>query len=357
MQYSFAIPSDRSRSRDGRQLRVASLALMTGITLAIAQAVPAASEATGFIFAADEHGSTLSRVELPTGVTVTTDIAISPHNVQVTPDNQWVLAVGEPGGHNGHGHGHSHESGQLLIFDVTAFADGPRSSIPVGSHPAHVVTEPDGRLAFVTNAGDDSVSVVDLVAGEVTSTISTGAYPHGLRPSPDGTELYVANVQDGSVSLISVEQRSEIARIPVGETPVQVAFTPDGTRVYVSLRDENRVAVIDTASREVIDTIHVGAKPIQVHASVDGERVYVANEGTRGSPGNTVSVIKVASGEVVQTIEVGQGAHGIAVDTAGFVYVTNIHDDSVSVIEESTFSVAATYPVGQGPNGITWANR
>ena len=313
----------------------------------------------GHIFTADEHGSSISMIDIRNGEVLTVPIPIAPHNVDLTSDRRLLLAVGEPSdGEHGHGGAHGHGGdgeGRLLVFDPLRIEEGPFAEISVGDHPAHVVASRDSRLAFVTNAGDDTISVVDLVRRQVVTTIGTGRYPHGLRLSPDGGELYVANVLDGSVSVIDVEERREVARIPVGQAPVQVGFLPDGGRVYVSLRDENGVAVIDTAKREVVARVEVGHGPIQVHATPDGELIYAANEGSRDNPSDTVSVIEVATGNVVDTIRTGAGAHGVSVSEDGdWVFVTNIVAGTVSVVDRRLGTVAADFPVGRGPNGIAF---
>jgi len=338
---------------------VAATAMISGIALAQAQAAP--WERGAFVYTADEHGSSISAIDLAAGRVTTVPIPIAPHNVQVTVDSRRLLAVGEPAA-NGHGHDHGGDAhganeakGRLLILDTASLGAGPIAEIAVGKHPAHVVTDWRDARAFVTNAGDNTVSVVDLAAGKLIATIATGRYPHGLRMSPDGREVYVANVQDGTVSVIDTGRLAETGRIPVGSTPVQVGFTPDGSRAYVSLRDENRVAVIDTATRSLVGTIEVGRNPIQVHATPDSRSVYVANQGSDAEPADTVSVIDVASGKVVDTIRTGMGAHGVVVSGDGaWVFVTNIVDATVSAIEVATGKVVATFSVGHGPNGITY---
>ena len=336
-------------------LLAASLAL--GSTAGVAGQSPG-----GQVFTADEHGASLTRIQLETGASITQDISISPHNVQVSADGRYLLAVGEPASedhaHGGGGHAHGDDPGELQIFNTGDFAAGSLASIPVGSHPAHVVSDLAGDYAFVTNAGDDTISIVDLEARQVVATVETGHYPHGLRLSPDGGELYVANVLDGSVSVIDVAAREEVARIPVGDAPVQVGFTPNGEQVYVSLRDENRVAVIDTASRSVIDHVAVGRLPIQVHATPDGSLMLVANEGSQAEPDNRISVIDTATRQVVTTHEVGMGAHGVSVDDSSrFAFITNIHDNSLSVIDLVLGEVIANHATGQGPNGVTWVTN
>lgn len=354
--------SPPSSSTHRSQQRRLGWLLAGGLTLAFgtAQADVAPS---GSVVTADEHGASLTHIDLGSGTATRHAIGIAPHNVQLDAAGRYLMAVGEAvsDGHghaHGEGHAHGDAPGKLKLFSPETPSATPLATIEVGSHPAHVVSDREGRFAFVTNAGDNSVSVVDLETRDRVATITTGEYPHGLRLSPDGQELYVANVLDGSVSVIDVDAREEVARLPVGETPVQVGFTPDGKRLFVSLRDENRVAVIDTARREVIERIEVGRLPIQVHATADGRYMLVANEGTEAEPDNRVSVIDLASLTVSATHEVGAGAHGISVDDTGrFAFITSLHDDSLSVIDLEAGSVVSRHDTGQGPNGVTWITR
>ncbi|MCA1409006.1 beta-propeller fold lactonase family protein [Ensifer sp. IC3342] len=341
-------------------LRGSRFALLLGSAgLALSLAVSASEAATkqiaqaGVVFTADELGNTVSRVDLSSGAVTTVPVAVSPHNVQITADGRTLLVVGTESEEAAHGHGDA--QGTLLVFDAVRFGSASPVEVAVGEHPAHVVADPAGKYALVTNSEDNNVSVIDLAAGKPQAVIPTGSFPHGLRISPDGKEAYVANVQDGTVSVLDLEESNEAVRIPVGKAPVQVGFSPDGAEVYVSLRDENKVAVIDTKSRKVVDRIGVRTGPIQVHATPDKRLVLVANQGTEAMPGDTVSVIDTKTRAVVKTIRTGSGAHGVAVDDQGrLAFVSNIYGDSLSIIDLSTLEVLATVPVGDGPNGVTY---
>lgn len=313
-------------------------------------------QASGTVYSADEGGNTLSAIDLGTGVVTTVPLPVSPHNVDLTPDGRFLLAVGTPAGDNGgdgHDHGGNGAAGLLVTLDPTDLSR-PAATVEIGAHPAHVVADRNGR-AYASLSGSNEIAVVDLAQASVIGRIATGAFPHGLRLAPDGAELYVANVEDGSVSVIDTASLTEAARIPVGTAPVQVGFSPDGGKVYVSLRDENRVAVIDAASRKIERGIEVGPGPIQVIATADGKHVYVANQGTEEAPNDTVSVIDTATGEVVDTLKTGLGAHGVSASQDGaFVFVTNTGDDSVSFIDTQRQEVVGTVPVGDRPNGIAY---
>jgi YVTN family beta-propeller protein len=66
---------------------------------------------------------------------------------------------------------------------------------PVGSSPNGLALSPDERTLYVTNAGSNSVAVLDLghAGGTVTGLIPTGWYPNSVSLSADGRRLYVAN--------------------------------------------------------------------------------------------------------------------------------------------------------------------
>lgn len=324
-----------------------------------AQTPPETSGARGAVYTADERGNSISVIDLATGEVATTPVSISPHNVQASENGESIFAVGSlaPAGAGAAEGGHGHSTGvpgRLLGFDTAAVPRGPVLDMEVGEGPAHVIVDRRGARAFVTNGGDNSVSVVDLSRRETVKSISVGASPHGLRMSPDGGTIYVANTGDGTVSVINVEALAETARIAVGRAPVQVAFTPDGRYCYVSLRDENSVAVVETASRRVVTKIPVGSNPIQLHALPNGREVYVANEGTREAPGNTVSVVDTATQRVISEIVTGAGPHGVVVNRSGDrVLVTNSFADTVSEIDTADRRVVRTYRVGAGPGGVT----
>ncbi|HQU90801.1 MAG TPA: beta-propeller fold lactonase family protein [Pyrinomonadaceae bacterium] len=333
-----------------------------------ATATPAEATVVGFVYTANEGENSISAIDLSTGQVKTAPVRVTPHNIQVSRDGSLLLVVGSPatetGGHSdpqshdaesGHGEGHGTERGRLLIIDPVTLDSEGAVGVEVGRSPAHVIADPQGKLAYVTNGADDTVSVVDVAQRKVVREIEVGDSPHGMRMRPDGSEIYVANTGDGSVSVIDVAAAKEGARIPVGEAPVQVAFAPDSHRVYVSSSAGNSVSVVDTATRKQIASVPVGRKPIQLFVTPDGRYVYVANEGTKENPDNTTSVIDTRTNQVVATVETGSGAHGVVVsDDGSRAFIANSIDSTVSVIDTATQKVTRNIKVGKGSGGISF---
>jgi YVTN family beta-propeller protein len=323
-----------------------------------------AASAGNQVYVANEGADTVSVLDPASLATqATVRVGKMPHNVQVSPDGKfaWVTNNGDPGQSNGASmhkdmapgaHAAMTPTGAVWVIDTSTHA--VVAKVPVGMHPAHVVLSPDGRMAYVTNGGDNTVSVIDAAARTPVATIAVGQFPHGLRFSPDGKEVYVANLKGGTVSVIDSALQKEVAQLPAGKGPAQVGFTADGRSAFVSLSGESAVAMIDPATRRVVRKVSVGQVPIQLYATPDSRTLLVANQGSRARPGKTVSLIDLESFKVAATLVTGAGAHGVVVDREGrFAYVSNTYANSVSILDLQDRKVVKTVLVGKAPNGIS----
>ena len=186
------------------------------------------------------------------------------------------------------------------------------ATIPVGSYPLAVAVDPSTHTAYVTNAHDDTVSVIDAATRAVTATIPVGSFPYGVAVDPAAGTVYVANDSaHGTVSVIDAATRAVTATIPVGSYPFGVAVDPAAGTVYVANYGDGTVSVIDAATRAVTATIPVGSGPDGVAVDPAAGTAYVANSGA-----GTVSVI--AHPVITTTSPLPPG-------TAGTPYTTTLH--------------------------------
>ena len=219
------------------------------------------------------------------------------------------------------------------------------ASIPHGSGSSFsLAISPDQKTLYIVAAGD-TLQVVDIATTAVT-TITVGDAPVDVDVSPDGAFVYTANAGDDTVTVVDVAARTVVATIPVGEAPETVVVSPDGTKVYVAnaafRKQSGTVSVIDTATNTVTATISVGANPKGIAVSPNGTRVFVTNYGDGvievdgkivGYTGGTVSVINASNNTVIETVKVGVLPTGVAVSPQGdYIYVSN-GDGTVSVIK------------------------
>ena len=119
---------------------------------------------------------------------------------------------------------------QLLLDEPNAYY----------ADPFDIAITPDGKRGFVSHAGSDCISVIDIEAVRdilsgstdemleqyahhlgissrfVTKRIPTGANPKGMTISPDGKELYVAEHLDDRIGIINTETLQLTGRIDLG---------------------------------------------------------------------------------------------------------------------------------------------
>ena len=86
--------------------------------------------------------------------------------------------------------------------------------------PFSVALTDEGRTMFVSNAGSNDVSVINLETGFRSAHIEVGANPRGIAATADGSRLFVNNVLDGTLSVINgrslfVEQTVILTEIPL----------------------------------------------------------------------------------------------------------------------------------------------
>ncbi len=255
------------------------------------------------------------------------------------------------------------------VIDTDPEADGVQH-IPVGDRPRGIAISPDGREAYVANAGDDTVSVINTATKTVVATITVGKEPQGVAFAPDGATAYVTNIEDNNVSVIDTATQTQTTTIAVGQSPQSIAVTPDGQRAYVPNFDDNTVTVIDlTTHTPLPDPIVVGEGPLGVAVTSDGTRVYVTNFGAINTDegndnGDTVSFIDTATNTVVDTdsetsgvqhLQVGVQPAGVAVipgtamdlvkrELKVDAFVANFLDATVSVITEEDINPELSTP-------------
>ena len=112
--------------------------------------------------------------------------------------------------------------------------------------------------AYVTNADDFTVSVIDTTTNTIVATIPDGPAPVGIAVTPNGAFIYVTHLGGSTVSVIDATTNTVIATVPVGLAPAAVAITSNGAFAYVTNQFSNTVSVINTATNTVVSTVPVG---------------------------------------------------------------------------------------------------
>ena len=191
-------------------------------------------------------------------------------------------------------------------------------------------------FAYVSNADDNTVSVVDPADGSTVATIVVGIRPYGVAATSDGTRVYVANSLSNSVSVIDTATNAIAATIPVGAFPKGIAILPDGTKAYVANHSSGTVSVIDLATNTVIGTVAAGSGPSNIAFTPESPpRAYVTNTFSA----NLTVIDTAIDALLASSLYVGGNPEGIAIDADGIAYVAN-RANGVNVIDTSVMNPA-----------------
>ena len=180
------------------------------------------------------------------------------------------------------------------VFHVALSADGrlgvaaqlrPKNLIPL-AHVEHGWAFGDSLTLF----GDDVGGIVQIPIDELDRYY---ALPWGVAIAPDKSKIFLTTAGSQSVTVIDVPRLLKtvrarrqpfvndlsasadyvLARIPVGHNPRGVLLSPDGKRLYVANRLDDNIAVIDTATLRTTSTIDLGG-PRNADAIRRGERLF-----------------------------------------------------------------------------------
>ncbi|KPK87312.1 MAG: hypothetical protein AMS27_02720 [Bacteroides sp. SM23_62_1] len=129
------------------------------------------------------------------------------------------------------------------------------------SDPFDIVITPDGKRAFVSHAGVDRISVIDI----------------------DSIRALIAESTTEKLNFYSnhlgISSRYVIKRIPTGANPKGLVLSSDGKLLYVAERLEDRIGVISTESLETINTIDLNG-PRRITVARHGRRILNNARGT-----------------------------------------------------------------------------
>jgi YVTN family beta-propeller protein len=97
-------------------------------------------------------------------------------------------------------------------------------TLVVADDPVILAITPNGRTAYVANAGDGTVTPISTATNTAGKPIRVGHTPRAIAITPDGKTAYVVNNGSGTVTPISIVTDRADQPISVGLYPVAIAI-------------------------------------------------------------------------------------------------------------------------------------
>jgi YVTN family beta-propeller protein len=139
--------------------------------------------------------------------------------------------------------------------------DWNETVIPVGGGAEGFDVSPDGKQAWVANAWDGTISVIDLAQKKLTTTVQANARgANRLKFTPDGARALVSAGPE--LIVFDAVTQKEVKRLRIGHGGGGgILVQPDGQRAYAAFAEDGFVAVVDLKTLEVVGKVDAGANP------------------------------------------------------------------------------------------------
>jgi DNA-binding beta-propeller fold protein YncE len=225
--------------------------------------------------------------------------------------------------------------------------------LAVKPEAAGLAVSPDGRRVLVANFQNDSVSLIDLVAGAVSEQdLRPGMIDHAKVGQPGGTFPIAVAWAGNSRAYVASQRDREIIALAIGPGGVRVRtriatrgqptalIAPRPGRLYAAIDNSDAALAIDTRSDRILETIPVSGPPewgrhglggAGANAlTVDGRWLLVSDGGE-----NAVAVIRLGAkaagvagpagdrSRVTGMIPTGWYPTAVAARSGGKVFVVN----------------------------------
>jgi len=134
--------------------------------------------------------------------------------------------------------------------------------VPVGKGSEGFDIAPDGRELWTANAGDGTVSIIDIAGRRVVETLQANVRSaNRLKFTPDGKLVFISMLNNPDVVVLAADTHKEVKRIKTGKGAAGIQMQPDGSRVFVSCTPDDYVAVINPKTFEIVGRIDAGPHP------------------------------------------------------------------------------------------------
>jgi DNA-binding beta-propeller fold protein YncE len=217
---------------------------------------------------------------------------------------------------------------------AVSILDGPsltvRRVLRGFAEPRYTAAHPDGRHAFVTDAGPSEVVSVDLLRGEILGRARLGERARHISIDPAGRTLWVGlGSKSEHVAVVDVSAAARPRLVRKVRPPFlahDVGVAPDGRHAWVTSGDRGAMAVYDRAGKV---RLRLPADAGPQHVSFGDGVAYV----TSGNAG-TLRVLSLRDGRQLRATTVPTGSFNVQAGY-GWVLTPSLSRGTLCVLDRS----------------------
>jgi len=229
-------PNNISISRDGRRVYIAireaqgAVDVVDTVALKRAKSIPIKGAGHNtyvtpdgkFVVAGSVAGKTVTvidqKTEEPAWV-MEFDLGVRPMTFETNSDGSTKRIFVQLSDFNGFAVVDFATHKEVTRIELPKIAAG-KTPVMEGGNTSHgMAVTPDGKVLVVNSRLNSALYAYSLPDLKLLGTADVGRAPDWVTISPDGKDAYVANAGSNSVSVVDIKSMKEITKIPVGQVP------------------------------------------------------------------------------------------------------------------------------------------
>src|SRR6201993_1663113 len=206
----------------------------------------------------------------------------------------------------------------------------------------YLIYDQDGKRLFITRGSH--VMVVDAGTLKVSGDIPDLSAIHGVALAPEFNRGFISNGGDNTVTIFDLKTLKKLDSVKVGERPDAILYNPFSKHVFTFNARSKDSTAIDAASGKVGGTVSLGGKP-EFPASDGKGKLYVNIEDK-----SQIAEVDVAKMAVLNTWSIApcQEPSALAFDVEHHRLFAGCDNKMMAVVDSDSGKVVTTVPIGEG---------
>jgi len=209
-----------------------------------------------------------------------------------------------------------------------------------------VALVPDLGRGFVSNGGEDTVSVFDLKTLALEKKIKVGSGPDAIVYDPFSKRVFTFNGKGHDTTAVDASKSEVVGKIDLGGKPEFAATDAQGT-MWVNIEDTSEMVAFDPVKLAVKSRWKLAdcEEPTGLALDRKSRRLFA------GCGNKKMAIVNADDGKIVASPPIGDGCDATAFDADLGLAFASAGDGTITVIHEDSpdkFSVLQTVTTQKG---------
>ncbi|HRI60910.1 MAG TPA: YncE family protein [Saprospiraceae bacterium] len=221
----------------------------------------------------------------------------------------------------------------------------------ISGQGVHGVTlVPALHRGFVTNGGNNTVTIFDTKTFEKTGEIEVGKNPDAALYDAFSNRLFVFNADSDDATVIDPVANKAVGTVALGGAPEAAVTDGQGT-IFVNLEDKSEIAAFDAKALNVLRRISLSRGEEPTGLAIDAVHHLLFSVCNN----KMMLILNIQKGKVIGQIPIGERVDGVVFDATRQVAISSNGEGTLTVVREvspTEFKVVQTVQTEAGARTI-----